>query len=61
MREIIGAENQRSIQLKENEASVTFTDFTDMQRIIVLSLNENEQLQLSILPIKQGTAPVISM
>ena len=61
MRDIVGAENQRSVQLKENEASVIFTDFTDMQRVIVLSLNENEQLQLSILPIKQGTAPVISM
>lgn len=59
MRDIIGAENQRSVQLKENEASVTFTDFTDMQRVIVFNLNE--QLQLSILPIKQGTAPVISM
>ena len=57
MRDIIGAENQISIQLKENEASIRFTDFTDMDRVIVMSLNE----QLPLIPLKEGTAPVISM
>ena len=57
MREIIGAENQRNIQLKENEVQVVFTDFTGMQRVIVAGLNET----LPILTIMQGTCPIISM
>lgn len=57
MREIIGAENQRNIQLNENEVKVVFIDFTDMQRVIVAGLNE----PLPVLPIKKGTVPVISM
>lgn len=57
MREIIGAENQRNIQLNDNEVQVMFTDFTGMQRVIVVGLNET----LPILPIKKGTVPVISM
>lgn len=57
MREIIGAENQRDIQLNENEVQVVFTDFTGMQRVIVAGLNET----LLILPIMQGTVPIISI
>lgn len=57
MKEILGVENQRSIQLKDNEVQVMFTDFTDMQRIIVVGLNET----LPMLPIMQGTCPILSM
>lgn len=57
MREIIGAENQRNIQINDNEVKVVFTDFTDMQRVIVVGLNET----LPVLPIKKGTVPIISM
>ena len=57
MRDIIGTENKRTIQLKDNEALIRFTDFTDMERVIVMSLDE----QLPLIPLKEGTAPVISM
>ena len=57
MREIIGAENQRNIQLNDNEVQVVFIDFTGMQRVIVAGLNET----LPILPIMQGTVPIISL
>lgn len=57
MREIIGAENQRNVQLNENEVQVVFIDFTGMQRVIVAGLNET----LPILPIMQGTVPIISL
>lgn len=57
MIEIIGAENQRNIQLNDNEVKVMFTDFTDKQRVIVAGLNET----IPVLPIKKGTVPVISM
>lgn len=57
MREIIGAENQRNIQLNDNEVKVVFTDYTYKQRVIVVDFNET----LPVLPIKKGTVPVISM
>lgn len=57
MREITGAENQRNIQLNEDEVKVVFTDYTDKQRVIVVGFNE----ALPVLPIKKGTVPVISM
>jgi hypothetical protein len=56
MREILG-NNQREVQLEDNEVSVTFTDYTGMDRLIILGLNE----PMPYLPIMQGTVPVLAM
>lgn len=54
MREVTG---QRNIVLADNEVQLLFTDYMDNHRELVLEFNET----IPVLPIKQGTVPILSM
>lgn len=53
MKEVTG----QNIVLADNEVSVVFTDFMDNHRELVLGFNET----IPVLPLKQGTCPIISL
>ena len=56
MKYVFGKE-QSSLQLAEDEVSVSFTDFTGTQQLVILNKDE----QLNNLPIMQGTSPVVAL
>ena len=49
--------NTKTAEVKEDELTVTFIDFTGQQQTAVASVNES----LHGLPILEGTVPVLSM
>lgn len=57
MRYVFGQQDQSNLQLAEDEVSVLFTDFTGTQQLVVCSINE----QLPMLPMMQGTVPILSL
>lgn len=50
-------EKQNNLQLNNDEASVLFIDFSGMTQLAVMNTDE----QLPLIPIKQGTAPILSL
>lgn len=53
MKEVTG----QNIVLADNEVQLVFTDYMDNQRELVLEFNE----AIPVLPLKQGTVPILSM
>ena len=49
--------NTKTAEVKEDELTITFVDFTGQQQTAIASVNES----LHGLPILEGTCPVISM
>ena len=49
--------NEQNLQLNSNEVAVVFIDFTGNKQLAVMNTNET----LPVLPLKQGTVPIISL
>lgn len=47
----------RALEVKENEVYMLFIDFSGMTQLAVMNTDE----QLPMIPIKQGTVPIISL
>ena len=49
--------NEQNLQLNRNEVAVVFIDFTGNKQLAVMNTDDT----LPVLPIKQGTAPIITL
>lgn len=47
----------RALEVKENEFYMLFIDFSGMTQLAVMNSNET----IPVLPIKQGTSPILSL